>query len=219
MDLLAAPSRLARDSRYDYVRDLTIMRNIQIYFDYVSPFPYFLSEFILKNDIERRYALSLEWTPVFLGGLHPDNNHTPYNATDPRRMAYSAFETKRYAEELHVPYVGTLFRPIPVLRAGIAAKRQGRFAAFHVELYRRIQGQGRTPDDALLTDTIRSVGGDGDLLLSAMQSPDVKRELIDNAEAAKKHGVFGVPFVLDGDQPYWGYSHFPYLLRELDNAK
>ncbi len=205
--------------RTRYLRDLTIMRKIQIYFDYVSPFPYFLNEYILKNDVGRRYDLAIEWTPVFLGGLHPDNNHTPLNATDPRRMNYSAFETKRYAKELGVPYVGTLFRPIPVLRAGIAAKHQGHFAAFHTELYRRTQGQGRTPDDSLLADTIRSVGGDGDLLLVAMQSPEVKKELIDNAECAGKHGVFGVPFVLYGDEPFWGYSHFPYLLRALDDAK
>ena len=81
---------------------------IEIFFDYISPFPYFLNEYILQNDVVNRYNLTVEWTPVFLGTLHPENNNMPLNATDPRRIAYSAVEVKRYVEELNIPYVGQL---------------------------------------------------------------------------------------------------------------
>ena len=193
-------------------------RAIEIFFDYVSPFPYLLNEYLIKHEVERRYELEVQWTPIFLGSLYPTNNHTPLNATDPRRARYSAIEAKRYAAELDVPVTGNLFRPVPVLRAGIAAARQGRFREFHTELYRRIQGRGEQPTDALLGDTIERVGGNAATLTAAMAAPDVKQELIDNAERAKQLDVFGVPFVFHDGEAFWGFSHFRYLLAKLDAA-
>jgi 2-hydroxychromene-2-carboxylate isomerase len=194
------------------------MSKLAIYFDYISPFPYFLNERILKDDLEARYPLEIEWIPVFLGGLHPANDHTPLNATDPRRWKYSAVEAQRYSRELGVAYTPNMFKPIPVLRAAIAAGRQGLFRAFHSELYRALQGKGLAPDDALLSGLIANLGGDGKRLLEDMQRPEVKQALIANGERAKGDDVFGVPFVIHNQQPYWGYSHFDYLLRDLDAA-
>ncbi len=106
------------------------------------------------HDAERRYDLVAQRAPVFLGSLYPENNHTPHNATDPSRMSCGAVEVKRHANELSAPGMGALLRPIPALRAALAAKRQDRFREFHTELNRRTQGQGLAPDDALFADTI-----------------------------------------------------------------
>jgi 2-hydroxychromene-2-carboxylate isomerase len=195
------------------------MKQAKIYFDYVSPFPYFLNEFILKNEIESRYEIRFDWIPVFLGGLWPNNNNMPSNASDTRKMNYLGYETKRYAEELGIPHAGNFFKPIPVLRTAIAAKRQGLFEPYHTQLYRRLQGQGQTPDNDLFADIIKSVGGNPEQLLQDVNSPEVKQELIANGEEAIKQEVFGVPFVIYEQKPYWGYNHFPYLLKELGEPK
>jgi 2-hydroxychromene-2-carboxylate isomerase len=192
------------------------MNKLDIYFDYVSPFPYLLNEYILKNKTEEKYSLDIEWIPIFLGGLWPQTNHTPPNASDERKMRYTAIEAKRYADDLGVNYQMNLFKPIPVLRATLAAKKQNLFKYFHTALYRQIQGLGQTPDEALFAKTIMELGGNAERLLQDMGSAEIKNELLANAQKALANDVFGVPFVIYDKQPYWGYNHFPYLLKELE---
>ncbi len=192
------------------------MRKLDIYFDYVSPFPYLLNEYILKNKIEKTYGANIEWIPVFLGGLWPQTNHIPPNATDERKLRYTAIEAKRYADDLGVNYQMNLFKPIPVLRAALAAKKQNLFKDFHTALYRKIQGQGITPDETLFAQIIAECGGNGEQLLQDMTSAEIKQELIANSQRALANDVFGVPFVIYDKQPYWGYNHFPYLIKALE---
>jgi 2-hydroxychromene-2-carboxylate isomerase len=195
------------------------MRDVTIYFDYVSPFPYLLNEYLIKHDVVQRYDLKLEWVAIFLGSLWPELGHLPPTAADARKTRYVMIEAHRYAEELGVSYRANFFKPIPSLRAVLAAKRQGCFADFHTALARELQGQGSVPDEDLFRRIISSVGGDADALIADMNSAPIKQELIDNAERAKKEQVFGVPFAIYKDQPYWGYNHFPYLMKVWDQEE
>ena len=89
------------------------------------------------------------------------------------------------------------FRGLWALRAGEAAKKQGKeaFQKFHVALLRaRHEDRVNIGDKEVLMDVAGSVGLDLEKLRSDMEDPAVKDQVVaDHVEAVESYGVFGTP--------------------------
>ena len=59
-------------------------------------------------------------------------------------------------------------------------------------------------DPAAVADAASAAGIEGDALLAAASTPEVKAALRARTDAAIALGVRGVPTVLVGDQAFWG---------------
>jgi 2-hydroxychromene-2-carboxylate isomerase len=58
-----------------------------------------------------------------------------------------------------------------------------------------------------------------DEVLAAISDPAVKERLRHETDAAIKLGVFGSPYVVVDDEPFWGVDRFDQLERWLNEGK
>jgi len=185
-------------------------RAIEIYFDYRSPFAYFLSE-LLDEVAARHDALPL-WKPVDLDMLSNFAKGPPYS---PQKGAYVVTDAMRTAE-----YHGILLRPPQplavssrlALRLTIVARQHDAFAAFHRLAFRAAwQEQRDLGDEAVLADCIRRAGGEPSAWLARARSLDVEDRLRELANEAEERKVFGVPMMVLEDELFWGVDSLPQL--------
>jgi 2-hydroxychromene-2-carboxylate isomerase len=188
---------------------------IEFYFDLLSPFGYLGSTQIER--VAARHGRSVDWRPVLIGvtvlkvmGLKPV-------AETPLKGPYSKRDASRLAAWYDVPlrFHGLKgLNSVAASRAFLWIKQRDpdlakRFAA---GIYERlwVRGQDITPPEAA-ADEAAALGLDRAELLAALGTDEVKQALKDAVDAAIARGVFGVPFFIADDEPFWGCDHLPML--------
>jgi 2-hydroxychromene-2-carboxylate isomerase len=184
------------------------MRQIEFYFDPISPFAYLGS--IQIERLAARLGRSVEWKPVLIGitilkvmGLKP-------LPETPLKGSYLKHDAVRLAEYFDVPfrYHGlTGINSLAALRAFVVLKERDAALAKSLaqKIFNRlwvrgldITGAGDVGDEA------KALGIDVQVLLRDIETDQAKNALKQHVDAAIQATVFGVPyFVVDGE-PIWG---------------
>ena len=194
---------------------------IEFYFDFSSPYGYLASERI--DAIAARHGRDVTWRPYLMGVAMKTTGSVPL-VNRPMMGTYSRHDMARSARRLGVPL--TFPEPFPI--ATVAACR----AVYWVErtdatavkalaqaLYRAYFVDGRNisePD--VVADVAAGTGADRDALLAGIQEPAVKDRLKEVTGAAIERGVFGSPFFMVGDEPFWGHDRMDEVDRWLETG-
>jgi 2-hydroxychromene-2-carboxylate isomerase len=196
------------------------MRNIDWYFDFVSPFAYLqsrrLSEFPADVRIVRR--------PVLFAGLLEHWKHKgPAEIAAKRRFTYRhvVWLARRLGVPLRFPPAHP-FNPLHALRLAIALDAR---ASVIDAIFRFIWAQGRdvAAEWPALCDELGIVDAE-----SLIEAAGAKRLLRENGRAALAAGVFGVPTLVVDGELFWGldatdmaldYLREPSLLAGAEYAR
>jgi len=187
-----------------------LSRTIEIYFDYRSPFAYFLSELI--GDVERRHDALALWKPVDIDMLSNFAKGPPYSEV---KRAYVVTDAVRTAQ-----YHGLVLRtPQPMevnsrlaLRLALVARQHDAFDTFHHRVFRAAwQEQQDIGAEPVLVECIRAAGGEPAEWLARARSLDVEDRLREFANEAEERKVFGVPTMVFGGELFWGVDSLPQL--------
>ena len=100
-------------------------------------------------------------------------------------------------------------------RAGIAAHKQGKYAAFHAEMLSRPGGV----DEAAIEASAIVAGMDLEQMRADMESPEVEAEIAKNREVASVLGVSGTPAFVIGDAFIPGAMSADTLRQLIANAR
>ena len=185
-------------------------QKIDLYFDYGSPFAYFLSERILE--LAPQSKLEVDWKPIDLQKLSNFEERMPYS--DKKRQ-YVVLDAVRSAEFHGIPV--QMPNPFPVrsglaLRTALAAQENGTFAAIHPIVFRAAWAEARDiGDEDVLRDCIRRAGVEVGNLLERAQSDAIEKRLQSLIAEAEARGVFGVPTIFLGTEPFWGNDRLEML--------
>lgn len=140
------------------------------------------------------------------------------NPTDnPLKSAYYAQDVFRLCVRMGLPV--TLPRPFdvdfaPANRAFIAADREGLGMAFALAASDARWGEGRDISDAaVLGDCAAAAGWSGYDAAALAADASISETLRAQRARIAEDGVFGVPFLVDGDQKYWGQDRFDLWLE------
>ncbi len=184
---------------------------IAFYFDLLSPFGYIASTQI--DALAARYGRSVDWRPVLVGvtvmkvmGMKPLGEYPlkgPYLIRDMERMAKIwGVPLRRHGLKGH--------NSLNAMRAYVWLKqRDAELAkAFAKAIYRRlwVEGLDITSIEASVIEA-QTLGVDGAQLAEAVASDAVKRALQADVENAIAAGVFGAPFFIADDEPFFGNDH------------
>ena len=182
---------------------------IEFYFDFSSPYGYLASERI--DAIAARHGRDVTWRPYLMGVAMKTTGSTPL-VNRPMMGAYSRHDMTRSARRLDLPL--TFPKPFPI--ATVAACRAvywlertdaAAAKALAQALYRAYFVDARNisePD--VVADVAAGTGADRDALLAGIQEPAVKDRLKEVTGAAIERGVFGSPFFMVDDEPFWGHD-------------
>jgi 2-hydroxychromene-2-carboxylate isomerase len=192
-------------------------RQIDFYFDYLSPFAYLA--WLRLPEVCKDRDIRINPKPVLFAGLL---NH--WGQLGPAEIAPKSRhifkECARFAALADIPFRSPLyhpFRPLTALRvslAEVAGKKQ-------TEVISAVFSAGWARGEHLGdVETIRSALLAADLdanqLLAAAEEPPAKLRLQEETSNAVELGVFGIPTMLVEGELFWGLDQLPYLTLFLD---
>ena len=194
---------------------------IEFYFDFSSPYGYLASERI--DAIAARHDRDVTWRPYLMGVAMKVSGSSPV-VNRPMLGEYSRRDMQRSARRLQVPF--RFPEPFPI--ATIAACR----AVYWMEradadgakplaeaLYRAYFVDGRNiSEPGVVADVAAESGADRDLLLAGIQEPAIKDRLKEVTNDAVERGIFGSPFFMVGDEPFWGHDRMDEVDRWLETG-
>ncbi|MGL1834016.1 2-hydroxychromene-2-carboxylate isomerase [Rhodocyclaceae bacterium SMB388] len=191
---------------------------IDFYFDFSSPFGYFMAEKI--DEVAARHGRDVHWRPYLLGAVYKKLGEQPLPSR-PIKGPYSVHDFARTGRFLglksRIPDnfpVGTqhaarafywLSDQDPVLARRFALAT---FRAYFVD--------GRDiSQPEVVCDIAVDLGVDRAALQRALVDDAVKARLRAACDEALERGVFGSPYVIIDGEPFWGVDRLPQIERWL----
>ena len=192
------------------------MKQLEFFFDYVSPFSYLANTQV--QAIAARTGAELVYRPFLLGGVMQATGNQP-PATLPARGRYLPEDIGRWVRRYGIPFTFNPSFPMKTLdamRAALAAQEQGVFPAYHAALFRAAWAEpANLADPAVLRDLIAKAGLDPAPLLAAAASEPIKERLKANTAEAVERGAFGAPTFFVGGEMFFGNDRLDFVEEAL----
>ncbi len=182
---------------------------IEFYFDFSSPYGYLAAQRIEK--VVQEYDREVLWKPFLLGAVFKITGVKP--ALDiPMKGDYARLDLARSARLYDTPFVlpeTFPFMSVAACRASYWLNESDPEAARALieALYDTAFGAGQSiRQPAEVAAVAEKLGHDPDAVLAAVQEPRIKDLLRREVDAAIAKGVFGSPFIIVDDEPFWGFD-------------
>jgi 2-hydroxychromene-2-carboxylate isomerase len=194
---------------------------IDFYFDFSSPYGYFAAASI--DDIAARHGRTVSWRPILLGAVFKITGQQPL-PTIPLKGTYAKRDLERSARLLGLPF--RLPDPFPISstapsRAFYSVTDSDPQLARTLAraLYSAYFAEGRDISAPQVTiDVAAKLGVDKDMMTQALNDAAVKDRLRREVDAAIARGVFGSPYIIIDDEPFWGADRFDQVEKWLSTG-
>lgn len=191
---------------------------IDFYFDFTSPYGYLAAERI--DALAAKYDRQVNWHAILLGFIFKQTGQVaPMDV--PLKGEYVIHDMLRSARYLGIP----INFPTEFPKMTIAAARgfywlQDQDAAlakkFALEVYRAYFLENRDVSSAdVIADIAQTVGVDHAAFVSNVQSDLVKERFKNESDGAIARKVFGSPYFIVDNEPFWGADRMEQLERWL----
>ncbi|THF65094.1 2-hydroxychromene-2-carboxylate isomerase [Pseudothauera rhizosphaerae] len=191
---------------------------IDFYFDFSSPYGYFMAEKI--DALAEAHGRTARWRPYLLGAVYKVTGDVPL-PSKPLKGEYAKRDFERSAR-----FLGLTCRIPQAFPIGtqVAARAYywledndpalaRRFALAALRAY-FVDGRDISQEAAVL-DIAAAAGADRAALAEALAGEAIRQRLKDECAQAIERGVFGSPFVIIDGEPFWGVDRIPQIERWL----
>ena len=183
--------------------------SIEFYFDFSSPYGYLAAQRI--EEVVENYEREILWKPFLLGAVFKTTGAQPL-LDIPMKGEYAHHDLARSARLYDIPFV--MPEPFPFMsvaacRATYWLNESDPEAARVLigALYDTAFGEGQSiAQPGEVAAVAEEIGHDPAELLAAVQEPRIKDLLRQEVEAAIAKGVFGSPYIIVDNQPFWGFD-------------
>ena len=204
-------------------REEVKMRQVEFYYDLVSPYSYLA--YTQLGRICEEHDAELILRPMLLGAVHKmSGNRAPIEVEAKSR--YQWRDIHRWADHYDVPLQFPdpfPFRTLKTLRAAMFCSGRGELEAFTREAFALYWQEDGAPEgleadeDGPISEVARRIGTGPEEVLEGAAAPENKRALKDATEEAVERGVFGAPaFFVDGEM-FWGNDRLHFVEEALQS--
>jgi len=191
---------------------------IDFYFDFSSPYGYFGATRI--STLAKKYGRTVSWRPTLLGAVFKITGSGPL-PTLPLKGPYSKRDMLRTARYLDIPF--NFPDPFPIstqapARAVYWLEQQGpqQIESAVLALYRAYFVDGKDISSPEVTAAVLApLGFEPAKMIAALGDPAIKKRLKQQTTAAIDRGVFGSPYIVVDDEPFWGHDRLDQVERWL----
>ena len=195
---------------------------IDFYFDFSSPYGYLAAQKI--EALADKYGRAVDWHPVLLGVIFKQTGMAPLTMV-PLKGEYSRRDFERSARfhgiaGFRMPPKFPIATQAPARIVLWLKVRDPALATRVIKaLYRAFftAGVDISDPDAAASVAARE-GVDGAEARAAIDDPAIKDALKGEVELAIARGVFGSPFIVVDDEPFWGLDRFDQVERWLSTG-
>lgn len=191
---------------------------IDFYFDFSSPYGYFASAKI--DELAAKYGRTVAWRPILLGIVFKTTGARPLPEL-PLKGDYVRKDFERSARFHGIPYRTPAAFPVGTMSATRAYWwLQATDPAKAVDLAKGLY-KAYFVDGANISDTgevikaAQGIGLGADEVAAGINDPAVKEKVKMEIESAIARNVFGSPYVIVDNEPFWGMDRFDQLERWL----
>ena len=186
-------------------------KQIEFYFDLVSPYSYIASKLI--DDVSRRGNAKLSWKPFLLGGVFKAVGTTEAPGLHPAKKPYLLKDLQRLSKHLRIPI--KMPHDFPV-RTVLAMRTLCGFNADEIPkaahtLYKAYWVNNRDNADP---EVVASLVGKDAVERAGIQ--EIKEALFQSTEEAVKRGTFGAPTFFIKDEMFFGHDRLHLLELHLN---
>ena len=186
------------------------MATLDFYYDFGSPNAYFAWKAL--QDVSGRTGLKIIMHPVLIGGIFKStSNQPPWQAFGnvPNKMKYMQLEIQRFVKDHELTDfkfnsafpVNTLL----AMRGAIAAQQADVHDTYYPAVFNAIWEEDKNiSQPEILAKVLNDAGMDGEALVTATQTSEVKQGLMEATQACVDRGAFGLPTFFLGDDIYFG---------------
>jgi 2-hydroxychromene-2-carboxylate isomerase len=196
---------------------------IDFYFDFSSPYGYLASTCI--EELAAKYGRTVKWHPVLLGAIFKITGAAPLSVV-PLKGEYSLRDFERSARFYGIRYRNPSEFPLSTQAAARAMlwirKQHGeeKAVAFCKAVYHAyFVDDLRIDRPEVLAQIAFDLDLDAARLIEGSNDPALKEQFKADVDAAIKRGVFGSPFMIVDDEPFWGFDRFAQLEAFLKDGK
>ncbi len=188
------------------------MRNIDFYFDFISPFSYLAH--VKLPELAKRNGAKISYHPMDIPSAKlAAGNYGPSNRDVEPKLKLIMADLQRWSDRYDVPMVfPKSFAGGKWNIASLFANQHNSAEAFVTEAYQRMWGQGIDPsDDQELKAAATAAGLDAEAVLAYADSSAGQTEFRKSCVDAHNAGVFGAPIMVVDDQYFWGNDRLDFL--------
>lgn len=194
---------------------------LDFYFEFYSPYGYLAS--LRIDEIAEKYGRQVNWRPFMLGPTFAITGHQPLLGT-PLMGEYSERDLYRSARlqgtELKMPEE---FPKVSLNCArafyALVDDKPNQAKSLAKAIYHATFGLGQDGTQTeLIARLADEIGIDGADLMQQTQSQEVKDRLKSETQAAIERGVFGSPYVIVDNEPFWGNDRLDQIDRWLETG-
>ncbi|WP_085906091.1 2-hydroxychromene-2-carboxylate isomerase [Kiloniella majae] len=187
---------------------------LDFYFDFSSPYAYFAAMDV--NKLAERHDLTLQWHPILLGAIFKKTGAQPLLSV-PLKQDYAQHDLERTARLKRLPFImppKMPFMSLAACRAYYWLKQQDKTLAhtFAKNVFKAGYQMGLDISDiGTVTDLVAALGFKADEVQVGLKDHSIKDELRSAIDEAQDAGVFGSPYFIFNNEPFWGYDRMPLL--------
>jgi 2-hydroxychromene-2-carboxylate isomerase len=187
---------------------------IDFYFDFSSPYGYVAAHLI--EPLAQRHIRAVRWRPILLGPAFHVSGNRPLS-DQPLKGDYMRHDVPRLCRRHGIPFAWPQPFPMGTVAAARAVywlwdRDPDQAARFAKAIYRAYFAEGRNIGDARVVLAVAAEEGiDAEALGAALQDADLKARTKAAVDAAIKLGVFGSPFFMVDEEPFWGVDRLPLM--------
>lgn len=191
---------------------------IEFWFDFSSPYAYFAS--VQIDEVGLRHSRQVIWRPFLLGPGFKVTGMQPLSRT-PLRGDYARRDWARLARMLEIEFTLPEAHPVITLAPGRAfywlLERQPEIAIqFARRVFHAYYVEGLDISiPAIVLEVAAATGIQRSALAEALQDERVKHRFRAAGDEALSRGIFGSPFFMVDDEPFWGSDRIPMINRWL----
>jgi len=196
-------------------------RQIEFYFDFLSPYSYLATTQF--PHIRAETGAEIVYRPFRILELMKLVGNRPTTVECKSKGIYAGADIQRWAARYHVPYAPNQHRRgfdhDLLRRAALAAIEQGHGDTFVRAVYGAIwAGDVNLAERSNVAALLDQGGVDGEALLKVAGDARYGELLDESTQAAAQRGVFGSPTFFVGDQMFFGNDRLDFLVEALKAA-
>jgi len=195
-----------------------MVRTIDFYFDFPSPYSYLAHTQLPK--IAAEHSASLTYHPFRILELMKLVANRPTTIECRNKSKYAGNDLQRWTKRYNVEFARnphlTAFDFAELDRGALVAIADGRSAQYVTAVFSGIWAkQADLSQRSVLIDILNRAGFDAPVLLERASTEDITAKLDAETQAAATRGVFGAPTMFVGDQMFFGNDRLDFVVEAL----